>query len=99
MAVEQRTWVGKSVKRRDDPRILAGRGTYIDDVKLPGMLHAAVLRSPHAHARIKSIDTTEASHVPGVVAIQTGADALGHISPMPAFCAEVVVQTAIATDR
>ncbi len=46
MAVEERTWVGKSVKRREDPRILAGRGTYVDDIKLPGLLHAAVLRSP-----------------------------------------------------
>ena len=99
MAVEERTWVGKSVKRRDDPRILAGRGTYVDDIKLPGMLHAAVLRSPYAHARIKSIDTSEARRVPGVVAIQTGADALEHVSPMPAFCAETVVQTAIATER
>src|SRR5918912_1276501 len=99
MAVEERTWVGKSVARREDPRILAGRGTYVDDVRLPGMLHASVLRSPHAHARITRIDTSEARRVPGVVAVLTGPEALAHVSPMPAFCAEPVVQHAIATDR
>ena len=99
MAVEQHTWVGKNVARREDPRILAGRGTYIDDVSLPGMLHAAVLRSPHAHARITRIDTSEARRVPGVVAVLTGPEALAYVSPMPAFCAEPVVQHAIATDR
>src|SRR5438132_5993658 len=99
MAVEERTWVGKSVKRREDPRILAGRGTYVDDIKLPSLLHAAVLRSPHAHARIKSIDTREARRVPGVVAVLTGPEALEYVSPMPAFCAETVVQHAIATER
>ncbi len=99
MAVEERTWVGKSVKRREDPRILAGRGTYVDDIKLPGLLHAAVLRSPQAHARIKSIDTSEAKRVPGVVAVLTGPEALEYVSPMPAFCAEPVVQHAIATER
>ncbi|HEY3058106.1 MAG TPA: xanthine dehydrogenase family protein molybdopterin-binding subunit [Chloroflexota bacterium] len=99
MTVEERTWVGKSVLRREDPRILAGRGVYIDDVKLPGMLHAAVLRSPHAHARIRSIDTRAAKQVPGVVAILTGQEALEFVTPMPAFCAEPVVQHAIATER
>src|SRR5438445_4029139 len=99
MAVEDRTWVRKSVNRREDPRILAGRGTYVDDIKLPGLLHAAVLRSPYAHARIKSIDTSEARRVPGVVAVLTGPEALEYVSPMPAFCAETVVQHAIATER
>ncbi|MDP8923980.1 MAG: xanthine dehydrogenase family protein molybdopterin-binding subunit [Chloroflexota bacterium] len=95
---EKRTWVGTSVKRREDPKILAGRGTYIDDVKLPGMLHAAVLRSPHAHARIVRIDTSEALKVPGVVAVLTGQDATKYVDPMPAFCAEPVKQHAIAID-
>jgi CO/xanthine dehydrogenase Mo-binding subunit len=99
VAVEQRTWVGKSVNRREDPRILAGRGTYIDDITLPRMLHAAVLRSRHAHARITSIDTSAAKLVPGVVAVLTGPEALEFVTPMPAFCAEPVVQHAIATDR
>jgi CO/xanthine dehydrogenase Mo-binding subunit len=95
----ERTWVGKSVSRKEDPRILAGRGTYIDDVTVPGMLHAAVLRSPHAHARIRRIDTSAARNVPGVVAVLTGPEALEFVTPMPAFCAEPVVQHAIATDR
>jgi xanthine dehydrogenase molybdopterin-binding subunit B len=99
MVVEERTWVGKSVARREDASILAGRGVYIDDIKLPGMLHAAVLRSPHAHARINSIDTSAAKQVPGVVAVLTGPEALEFVTPMPAFCAEPVVQHAIATDR
>jgi CO/xanthine dehydrogenase Mo-binding subunit len=63
------------------------------------MLHAAVLRSPHAHARIKSIDTSDAKRVPGVVAVLTGPEALEYVTPMPAFCAEPVVQHAIATDK
>jgi CO/xanthine dehydrogenase Mo-binding subunit len=99
VTVEQHTWVGKNVARREDPRILAGRGNYIDDVSLPGMLHGAVLRSPHAHARIASIDTSQARRVPGVVAVLTGPEALTHVAPMPAFCAEPVVQHAIATER
>ena len=48
-------WIGKDMKRVEDPRLLAGKGIYIDDVQLPKMAHAAVLRSPHAHARIMSI--------------------------------------------
>ena len=51
-------WIGKNMKRVEDPRLLAGRGGYIADVAVPGMLHAAVLRSPHAHARI-SLDRRE----------------------------------------
>ena len=50
---------GAPIRRREDPRLLSGRGRYVDDIDLPGMLHAAVLRSPHAHARIKSIDLAD----------------------------------------
>ena len=57
---EHRTWVGKSIRRVEDPKFLRGRGGYIGDMTLPGMLHAAVLRSPHAHARIAGIDAVEA---------------------------------------
>jgi aerobic carbon-monoxide dehydrogenase large subunit len=67
-------YVGTPVKRSEDRRILTGRGCYIDDVSLPGMLHAAFARSPIAHARITSIDTTEARQLPGVVAVYTGAE-------------------------
>src|SRR5881628_448135 len=68
---------GKSIKRREDPRFITGRGQYVDDVKLPGMTYAAFVRSPHAHARIRKIDTAAALHHPGVVAIFTGKDMTG----------------------
>src|SRR5215510_16441696 len=60
-------YAGQSVKRFEDPKLLTGQGAFLDDVKLPGMLHAVVLRSPHAHAHITAIDTTVARHLPGVV--------------------------------
>src|SRR5712692_9968301 len=65
---------GKAIKRREDPRFITGRGTYVDDVKLPGTAHAAFVRSPHAHAAIKSIDTARATKIPGVLAVYTGRD-------------------------
>ena len=65
---------GKSIKRREDPRFITGRGTYVDDVKLPGMTYAAFVRSPHAHAKIKAIDSARATKVPGVLAVYTGQD-------------------------
>ena len=92
-------WVGTSVPRREDPRFLTGRGGYVGDITVPGMLHGAVLRSPHAHARIRSIDTSAARALPGVVAVLTGAEALAHVNPMPAFCAEPVPQHAITVER
>src|SRR5256884_9077155 len=75
MAVEQKesTGLGQSIKRKEDDRFLQGRGNYVDDIQLPGMLHMAILRSPFAHARIRSIDTAAAQAVPGVVAEVTGA--------------------------
>jgi carbon-monoxide dehydrogenase large subunit len=103
MAIAER-FTGSSVRRREDPRILTGRGNYIADLQLPGMLHAAFLRSPFAHARIRSIDASEARNAPGVVAVYTGADleplveagpvGIGAMmgSPGPAF-------TMLATDK
>jgi carbon-monoxide dehydrogenase large subunit len=67
--------IGQPVRRKEDVRLLTGRGTYTDDIDRPGQAHAFVLRSPHAHARILSIDTTEAKAAPGVVAVLTGHDA------------------------
>jgi carbon-monoxide dehydrogenase large subunit len=67
-------YTGASVKRSEDPRILAGRGRYVDDLKLPGMLHAAFVRSPLAHARVLAVDVSAARALPGVVAVLTGAD-------------------------
>ena len=68
---------GKSIKRREDPRFITGRGSYTDDLKLPGMTYAAFVRSPHAHAKIGKIDLTQAKAHPGVVAIFTGKDLTG----------------------
>jgi carbon-monoxide dehydrogenase large subunit len=70
---------GASVRRREDPRLITGRATFIDDIVLPGMLHAAILRSPHAHARIRSINVERARAHPGVVAVFTGADLQGKV--------------------
>ena len=87
MASPARAWIGKNVPRLEDPKLLAGRATYTDDVRLPGMLHAAVLRSPHAHARIVRIDTGQARALPGVAAVVTGEDARELTNPVHAFCA------------
>src|SRR6266480_5885729 len=95
----QRTWIGKDIKRREDPALLMGTAIYTNDVNLPGMLHAAVLRSPYPHARIVNIDTEAARELPGVYAVLTGRDAAEVIGPVPAFCAEPVVEPAIAVDK
>src|SRR5262249_37772343 len=78
---------GSGIRRREDPRLITGSAAYTDDLVLPGMLHAVMLRSPHAHARIKRIDTTRAKSAPGVQAIFTGAD-IKTLKPMP--CAWLV---------
>jgi len=64
--------IGESIKRKEDARFLRGKGNYLDDFVLPNMLHMAIFRSPHAHARIKSIDTSAAGAMPGVIAVVTG---------------------------
>ena len=73
--------VGARVKRSEDPRLLTGRGRYVDDVRLPGMLHAAFLRSPLAHARITRIDARAARELPGVTAVYTGEDLRDRVAP------------------
>src|SRR5713226_2486599 len=64
--------MGHSMKRKEDPRFIRGRGNYVDDIQLPGMLHMDIVRSPFAHAKIKSINTDKALKVPGVLAVITG---------------------------
>ena len=68
--------IGKPLRRKEDLRLVTGRGRYSDDVNLPGQAYAAFVRSPHAHARIRGIDTQAARAMPGVLAVLTGADAL-----------------------
>ena len=76
------TIFGSGIRRREDPRLITGTATYTDDLTLPGMLHAAMLRSPHAHARITRVDTSRARRAPGVVAVYAGAE-VDRLKPMP----------------
>ena len=82
---------GASIKRREDPRLITGRGTYVDDIKLVGMLNITLVRSPYAHANITSIDTSAASAVDGVVAVYTGEDLAEQLGSLP--CGWVVPDT------
>src|SRR5579863_1286873 len=105
-AIAAERYTGASIKRSEDPRILTGAGRYVDDIKLPGMLHAAFVRSPLAHARVLSVDAEAARALPGVVAVLTGADLetmtvpgpdalmslMGWTGPTPEF-------TLLATDK
>ena len=76
-------YLGQSLKRAEDPRLITGQGSFVDDINLPGMLHVAVLRSPHAHARIKSVDTAAARSSPGVVLVLTAEDIEGVLQHVP----------------
>jgi carbon-monoxide dehydrogenase large subunit len=76
-------YVGRAMKRIEDPRLIKGIGTYTDDLRLPGMLHAAILRSPHAHARVVRIDTRAAQTIAGVVSVLTGAEVNEHCGTVP----------------
>src|ERR1700731_4611870 len=105
-AIAAERYTGASIKRSEDPRILTGGGRYIGDLKLPGMLDAAFVRSPMAHARVLSVDVSAALALPGVVAVLTGADLetmtvpgpdalmslMGWAGPIPEF-------TLLATDK
>src|SRR6185312_572419 len=76
--------MGQAVVRKEDLRLLTGGGRYLDDINLPGQAHAAILRSPHAHARIRAIDSSAALTRPGVIAVFTGADLEADgVAPMP----------------
>src|SRR5213592_1878664 len=96
-------YVGRAMKRVEDPRLIRGIATYVDDIALPGMLHAAILRSPYAHARINRIETDAAKALAGVVVVCTGAevnDKCGVVpcaSPMPD--SRIPKHTVLAGDR
>ena len=68
------TGIGAAVRRKEDFRFITGKGQYTDDISLPGQTHIYFVRSPHAHAKIKKIDSAAAKGMPGVVAVLTGAD-------------------------
>jgi aerobic carbon-monoxide dehydrogenase large subunit len=75
--------VGARVKRREDPKLIRGLGQFVDDVNLPDTLHVAILRTPYAHAKIKSLETDAARQHPGVVAVVTGAEIIDQIGTLP----------------
>ncbi len=90
--------IGDSIRRKEDDRFIRGRGNYLDDIALPGMLHMAIHRSPFAHARIRSINTEAAQAVPGVVAVVTGALLAQHkLAWMPTLSGDT--QAVLATDK
>ena len=74
---------GASVRRREDPRLITGQATYCDDIQLANMAYAVIVRSPYAHARITSIDTSAAAAHSGVIAVYTGSDLEGHVASIP----------------
>src|SRR3970282_1809553 len=90
--------LGHRVKRKEDDRFIQGKGTYIDDIKLPGMLHMAILRSPYAHAKLNGIDGSKAQGLPGVVAVVTGELMAQHnLAWMPTLSGDT--QAVLATDK
>ncbi len=82
-ATKEKGYFGRPMKRVEDPRLIQGKATYVDDLAMPGMLHAALLRSPHAHAKVKSVRTDDARKLPGVVAVLTGKDVNDKTGPIP----------------
>ena len=96
-------YIGQSLRRREDFKLITGKGRYVDDIKLPGLLHMAVLRSPHAHAVINRVDLTEAAAAPGVRLVLSGGDLVGRIGPIvPNWIipgTKVPVRPVVAVDR
>ena len=96
-------YIGMPLKRKEDPRLIQGLGRYVDDVQLAGMHYAAFLRSPYAHAKIRSVDLSKARSAPGVVLALSGPDVAGAIGPVP--CAAQIPdmkpapRPVLATDR
>jgi aerobic carbon-monoxide dehydrogenase large subunit len=90
--------IGHSVRRVEDDRFIRGKGNYIDDLKLPGMLHMAILRSPYAHAKLNGIDASRASALPGVIAVVTGELMAQHnLAWMPTMSGDT--QAVLVTDK
>lgn len=95
-------WVGKSVSRKEAPRLVRGQGKFVDDYKMQGMLYLALARSPYAHARIEKIDVTAAARAPGMVAVLTGSEIARQVQPFmeigPGSGAKIV-DYPMATDK
>jgi aerobic carbon-monoxide dehydrogenase large subunit len=97
----QRKLVGQSVPRKEDLALLTGTARFIDDIKLPGMLYAKILRSEVAHARVRSVDTSAARKMPGVIDALTGADLVGKVKPWGDMMQDLLVgdHTPFAVDK
>jgi aerobic carbon-monoxide dehydrogenase large subunit len=91
--------MGHRMKRKEDPRFIQGKGNYVDDVKLPGMLYLDIVRSPYAHAKITKIDKSKALEIPGVLAVITGEDlkAAGNLHWMPTLMSDT--QMVLPTEK
>ena len=100
---DQTSYIGRAMKRVEDPRLIKGLATYVDDLRLPGLLHACILRSPYAHARIQRIDTSAAKAIPGVVGVFTGAEVNDSCGLVPCAAAipdlKAPKHTVLASDR
>jgi carbon-monoxide dehydrogenase large subunit len=88
-------YIGAPIPRREDARLLTGRGTFVDDLEIPGVVHAAMVRSPYAHARVRRVDTTAARALPGVLAVVTAADVPDIQKPWPARMPSPVPDTVV----
>ena len=99
LPLSQPRYLGKDTARVEDATLLTGRAEFGDNVAFPGMLFAAILRSPHAHARIKRIDISKAQELAGVVAIVTGEDAKAWSEPVPGFPSPRLRPRAVTSPR
>src|SRR5947209_5997247 len=90
--------IGAAIKRVEDPRLITGSARYLADLELAGMAHVAILRSPFAHARIRSISTERAAALPGVTAVFTGKD-FEHLNPLPCAWQAGGVENHVVTPR
>ena len=90
-------YIGQSVKRTEDPRLIKGLAHYVDDIRLPDILHVVFVRSVYAHARIRSVDTSAAVTAPGVVAVYTGQDVADKLGPVP--CASALPELKVPDHR
>ncbi|MGD9894497.1 MAG: glyceraldehyde dehydrogenase subunit alpha [Dehalococcoidia bacterium] len=99
-AVEPPKMVGSRVKRREDPRLITGRGTYVDDIELVRMTHMSVVRSEYAHARLLSVDTSAAQSMPGVILVMTADDvAIASLPGVPVDPEKVPAHPVLAKDK
>ena len=100
MAGQPDNWVGQAVPRLEDAALLTGNARFIDDLSpLPGIRHVAMLRSPHPHARIVSIDAEAARNIPGVTGVVTGIEIQQYLNPLASAVRAPIAYYPIAVDK